>query len=133
MPRSPFDSECRNADQVSKDDEWSGWFEAESDEVAIDGGFAMLALMDWVKLPGKVFESCRKETNPKECTNGLDYMINLDDIGDVGYCEAEKPGEQCIVLGRYSSIFTIRARDTGQPMQAADISSVDFERMIIVT
>ncbi len=131
--RSPFDSECRNADQIRKDDEWNGWFTAESDEIAMDGGFAMLALMDWVKLPGSVFESCRKEANPKECTDRMDYSIKLDDIEGVEYCKAEKAGEQCVVLGKYGSIFTIHARDTGKPMQAADITSVDFEQMIIVT
>lgn len=131
--RSPFDSECRNADQIRKDDEWSGWFTAESDEIAMDGGFAMLALMDWVKLPGSVFESCRKVANPKECTDRMDYSIKLDDIEGVQYCKAEKAGKQCVVLGKNGSIFTIHARDTGKPMQAADITSVDFEEMIIVT
>ena len=131
--RSPFDSECRNADQIRKDDEWNGWFTAESDEIAMDGGFAMLALMDWVKLPGSVFESCRKEANPKECTDRMDYSIKLDSIGEVQYCKTEQAGEQCIVLGKYGLIFTIRARDTGKPIEAADITSVDFEEMIIVT
>lgn len=128
--RSPLDPECRGADTGN---EWTGWLTANSPEQAMTGGFAMLALKAWAELPTSVFVSCIAQPDPRACTTGQAYAMTLNFIDGVEICKAERPGELCLVLGRFGTLFTIHARDSGQPMRAEDIRSADYEQQIIVT
>lgn len=132
-PRSPFAGECRKADHTGEKDEWDGWFEAASPDLAMEGGFAMLALAEWAKQPANQFGNCIKDADPAQCKARAEYGLNLDQLGGVERCKPEKPDEACWVLGKYGTLFTIHAAKTDKPMQAADIRSVDYEDQIIVT
>jgi hypothetical protein len=131
--RSPFAPECRAADKNPDNDEWSGWFEASSPELAMDGGFAMLALQEWAKRPDAQFINCKADTDPHWCKTAGESAIDLEMIGGVETCAADKPDTICVQLGKYGEQFTIRARQTGKPMTAQDIISVNYEIMIVVT
>lgn len=131
--RSPFASECRRADRADDNNEWEGWFVAESPELALAGGFAMLAVQEWAKAPGHEFASCRPDDRLDQCKAKHLFELDLQTIGAVGECKADRAGEICITLGRWSYDLTIKARDTGKPMSAGDILSVDYQIVIIVT
>ena len=132
-PRSPLDRECRKADKVLGDNEWGGWFVTSSAELAMDGGFAMLALEQWAKQPDTQFGNCIGDKDPAFCKSYVSYALDLNLIGAVATCAPDKPATVCLQLGEYGQIFTIRARKTGKQMQAADIVGVDYETQIIVT
>lgn len=131
--RSAFDSRCRSADKPEGDNEWAGWFSANSPEAAMSGGFAMLALQGWIAKAGNQFADCLSEADPGHCKTLVASAIKLDMIEAVGECATEKPDETCVTLGRFGMIFTIRARTTGSPMQPADIVAVTAEQVIVVT
>ena len=63
----------------------------------------------------------------------VESALDLNMIGAVKACTPDKPGTICLELGKYGDLFTIRARQTGKPMTAQDVISVDHEVMIIVT
>lgn len=132
-PRSPFVGECRKADNTDPKEEWTGWIQADSPEMAMEGGFAMLALKEWAGVDANQYANCVSEKDPKACKEQVSYALNLDSISGVGSCEADAPDRICLVLGRFSTLFMIQARKTDKPMQAADILSVDYEIQIIVT
>lgn len=129
--RSPFARECRSVGMKPGDDEWSGWFAAPSPEMAMDGGFAMLAMQEWAKRPASEFANCKAGTNPRWCKAEVEFSLNLDMIGGVESCAADKQDTICLQLGDYGHQFTIRARQTNKPMQAGDIISVDYEIFIV--
>ena len=130
--RSPFAAECRKADQGGPENEWLGWFSADSAEQAMVGGFALQAVQQWAKAEGNEFSSCTKD-EPYRCKEKTLPELTLENLGGVQKCAAGKPGELCLELGRYTYTLTIKARDTQAPMTAADIISVDYEEQIIVT
>ena len=130
--RSPFASECRKADLGDPNDEWLGWFDADSAELAMAGGFALQAVQEWAKVAGNEFSSCTQQELYR-CKEKSLPTLTLEQMGGVRKCAAGKPGELCLELGRYTYTLTIKARDTHAPMTAADIISVDYEEMIIVT
>ena len=133
--RSAFASGCRAADKVIDNNPWAGWFSATYPEQAMDAGFAMLALQEWVKQPTSNFGICGGEADPARCKAlvASSLGLGLDRIGNVGNCKSEKPDETCLVLSDFSSEFTIHEVKTGKPMRAVDIRSVDYEAMIVVT
>lgn len=132
-PRSPFAGECRKADKTDPNEEWTGWIQADSPEMAMEGGFAMLALKEWAGVATNQYGNCLAENDPKACKEQAAYALSLDSIDGVDRCEAKAPDQICLGLGRFGTLFTIQARKTGKPMQAADILSVDYEIQIIVT
>ncbi|WP_309623892.1 hypothetical protein [Novosphingobium sp.] len=131
--RSPFAPECRAADKFPENDEWYGWFEAPSEELAMDGGFAMLAIQEWAKQPANQFSDCITDGDPARCKTLVESALDMNMIGSVAACSPDKPGTICLQLGKYINLFTIRARQTGKPMTADDIISVDYESVIVVT
>lgn len=131
--RLAFDSRCRAADKPEGDNEWAGWFRANSPQAAMSGGFAMLALKAWAANAGNQFDDCLSEADPAQCKSLFASAISLDMIEAVGECTSVKPDETCVTLGRFGKIFTIRARKTGEPMRAKDILAVSAEQVIIVT
>ena len=130
--RSPFAAECRKADQGGTNNEWLGWFDADSAELAMAGGFALQAVQDWAKVAGNEFSSCTKDDQYR-CKEKVLPELTLENLGGVQKCVANKPGELCLQLGRYTYTLTIKARARSVPMTAADIISVDYEEQIIVT
>jgi hypothetical protein len=131
--RSPFDPKCKAADGSIDNNEWAGWFTAESPDRAMTGGFAVLAVLEWAKHPDHRFQSCSKEPVSATCQSYGIAELKLDAIGDVAECAPDKAGEICLQLGKWGILWTIRAKDTRARMQAADIVSVDYEMQIIVT
>ncbi len=131
--RSPLAAECREADNYPESNEWYGWFEAPSEELAMDGGFALLALQEWVKRPANQFSDCIENPDPTRCKSLVASALDLNMIGGVAPCTPDKPDTICLELGKYVNLFTIRARQTGRPMQAEDIISVDYENTFVVT
>ena len=131
--RSAFDPKCRKADKPEGANEWYGWFEAASPEQAMDGGFALLAVQEWAKRPASQFGECIEDADPARCKVRVESALDLNMIGAVTACTPDKPGTICLELGKYGDLFTIRARQTGKPMTAQDVISVDPEVMIIVT
>lgn len=131
--RSRFVSECRGADEASKDDEWTGWFTAKFAEEAMLGGFAMLALEEWIKDPSHQYLSCANEGMAEPCQQRGKALLSLENIGAVNRCSPNGPNEICFVLGRWGPIWTIRAKNTHAPIKPEDIISVDYEEQIIVT
>ena len=83
-------------------------------------------------MAGNEFSSCTKQ-DQYSCKEKILPTLTLEQLGGVRKCAASKPGELCLELGRYSYILTIKARDTHAPMTSADIISVSYEEMIIVT
>ena len=131
--RSPFAPECRAADKYPETDEWHGWFEAPTEELAMEAGFALLALQEWTTRPASQFSDCTEDADPARCKALVKSALDLNIIGGVAACAPAKPGTICLQLGKYGDLFTIRARQTGKPMTAEDVISVDHEVMIIVT
>ena len=130
--RSRFAPECHKADQGDPNNEWLGWFKADSAEQAMAGGFALQAVQEWAKDADHEFASCNKQA-PYDCKERVLPTLTLEQLGGVQKCAADKPGELCLELGRYGFSLTIKARDTHAPMSGADIISVSYEEMIIVT
>ena len=130
--RSPFAAECRKADQGPPDNEWLGWFDADSAELAMAGGFALQVVQEWAKVAGNEFSSCTKQYQYR-CKEKILPALTLEQLEGVRKCAAGKPGELCLELGSYTYTLTIKARDTHAPMTAADIISVSYEKQIIVT
>ena len=131
--RSPFASECRAADKQVGDYEWAGWFTANNPEAAMSGGFAMLALQDWLAKAGSQFENCVTAADSGECKTLYASAVRLDMIEGVSECTPAKPDETCVALGKYGTMFTINARKTGGPMRVEDIRRVTVEDTIVVT
>lgn len=131
--RLVFDRKCRAAEKPEGDGEWYGWFKADSPEEAMDGGFAMLAVQEWAARNGNRFSSCDSEANSQDCNEEAVSKLSLDNIRKVETCKPGAAQEICIQLGDYGMTYTIHARDTGKPMQAADIIWVAFQQQIVVT
>jgi hypothetical protein len=129
--RSPFASECAKADKIDKDNEWLGWFEAESPELAMTAALAIPVIHAWAKIEGNEFASCSKDAT-EQCKARALENLTLENPGGISKCESA-PGEICFGIGAYSDIYTIKARDTGKPIAVEDIISVDHEIAIIVT
>lgn len=128
---SVFDPECKKADDRPDDNEWYGWFEAESPEIAMEAALAVPVVHEWAKVDGHEFASCQKNNSFGCKSQGLQYLT-LDNLGGVARCKAPA-GELCYVIGKYADSYTIKARATNEPMKPEDIISVDYEIMIVVT
>lgn len=128
--RSPFQPECAKADG----EEWVGWFDAPDEDMAMEGGIAFLAALDWAREPEHQFSGCSKRNDgqPFGCREDILPQLKFEYINDLNRCEGSKD-EICWKIEASSIELTIKAKRTGKPLRSADISDIKAEYMIIVT
>jgi hypothetical protein len=109
------------------------WFAAPDERTAVQGHYAMQALLARVRAGTLTPADCGKpSSSAKACLYEIEQAADFHGYFSIGVCDAEK-GKSCFAIDAGMTVYSIVLRGDGNKIAPEDIETVTIEEYIIVT